>query len=604
MERNLRRSPSRLAALSEMKRNRSPGRPKSPARKKSPARTKSPARKSPARKSPSRKTSKSPSRKKAPAVKNIISEAIVSLDRYSPSPRREVLKISPDIEDKSGIQPVTEDLVDIRNSRSRERSRTVEEIRLSSTRTLISGSNYSVESSSGGITRRSARIKSSSEKLDGFKKDIEEEVQKILKSNHVTSSDYITRPAAPQEFGGIFGALFLILFLPTFVLALQLSCVNKDKCKLFDFLVSTNWKFYLDPYASAWFTGFVIWQILLSVIPLHKKVDGLPPKNDSLEYRCSGIVNALLSLCVIGALQYFKYPVTIIVSKTVPLLITSIIFGFLVSLALFIKGGRPGVIEINYGKNDSKIYAFWAGREINPRFGFFDVKQTLIRIAVVGALIYNTAVILRATDNKHWSSYPPTILLLVGLQMFTLFDFLVFEEKFLSSFLMQHEGTGYMVVTGCFVFPFFVTIISKFLLLNSIELNVYYLVAFAVLYFFAYLIYRLSSNQKSNFRRNPLNPSLTHLENLPTIIPGKKLLCGGWWGIVRHPNYLGLILMYWTLASSAGIVHVAPYAVALASTVILVHRAIRVSERCKALYSNSWDRYTQKVKNYLVPRVF
>lgn len=98
--------------------------------------------------------------------------------------------------------------------------------------------------------------------------------------------------------------------------------------------------------------------------------------------------------------------------------------------------------------------------------------------------------------------------------------------------------------------------------------------------------------------------SILDLEAIPTVVAGKKLLCGGWWGIVRNPNYLGLILMYWILAISAGISHMAPYAVALASTLVLVHRAIRNSWRCKTIYTNSWDRYTQKVKYYLVPRVF
>lgn len=93
------------------------------------------------------------------------------------------------------------------------------------------------------------------------------------------------------------------------------------------------------------------------------------------------------------------------------------------------------------------------------------------------------------------------------------------------------------------------------------------------------------------------------LESIPTL-GGKKLLVGGWWRFVRHPNYLGLILMYWILAVSVGTSHWAPYAVALAATFILIHRAIRNSARSKITYSNSWDRYTQKVKYYLIPRVF
>lgn len=33
---------------------------------------------------------------------------------------------------------------------------------------------------------------------------------------------------------------------------------------------------------------------------------------------------------------------------------------------------------------------------------------------------------------------------------------------------------------------------------------------------------------------------------------GKKLLVSGWWGWVRHPNYLGDIILHWAWAATAG----------------------------------------------------
>ncbi len=33
------------------------------------------------------------------------------------------------------------------------------------------------------------------------------------------------------------------------------------------------------------------------------------------------------------------------------------------------------------------------------------------------------------------------------------------------------------------------------------------------------------------------------LESMATLVPGSRLLISGWWGYVRHPNYLGDILM-------------------------------------------------------------
>lgn len=45
---------------------------------------------------------------------------------------------------------------------------------------------------------------------------------------------------------------------------------------------------------------------------------------------------------------------------------------------------------------------------------------------------------------------------------------------------------------------------------------------------------------------------LTALETIPGT-SGHRLLAGGWWGICRHPNYLGdlIIALAWTLPCGA-----------------------------------------------------
>jgi steroid 5-alpha reductase family enzyme len=82
------------------------------------------------------------------------------------------------------------------------------------------------------------------------------------------------------------------------------------------------------------------------------------------------------------------------------------------------------------------------------------------------------------------------------------------------------------------------------------------------------LINRLSNNQKYRFRKNPMDPAVSRklplliifnplieyildLETLPTA-RGKKLLVSGWWGLVRHPNYLGDILTQISFGLIAG----------------------------------------------------
>ena len=66
------------------------------------------------------------------------------------------------------------------------------------------------------------------------------------------------------------------------------------------------------------------------------------------------------------------------------------------------------------------------------------------------------------------------------------------------------------------------------------------------------LIYRSSETQRCEFAKDPANPTLAHLETVTTA-GNKKLIVSGWWGLVRHPNYLGEILIQWSWVLPAGL---------------------------------------------------
>ncbi|CAG2063701.1 unnamed protein product, partial [Timema podura] len=85
---------------------------------------------------------------------------------------------------------------------------------------------------------------------------------------------------------------------------------------------------------------------------------------------------------------------------------------------------------------------------------------------------------------------------------------------------------------------------------------------------------------------------------------GKKLLVSSWWGWLRHPNYLGDILIHWAWGLTCGWPIVLPYFLAIATTMLLVHRAVRDDIRCKQRYGTAWDRYCSRVKYRILPHVF
>lgn len=91
------------------------------------------------------------------------------------------------------------------------------------------------------------------------------------------------------------------------------------------------------------------------------------------------------------------------------------------------------------------------------------------------------------------------------------------------------------------------------------------------------------------------------LETIPTTT-GKKLLVSGFWGVVRHPNYLGDIIMNLSIVP---LVCCAPPVITLYSIILLlIHRSVRDNGRCKEKYGNAWERYCNKVQYVLIPKIY
>lgn len=93
------------------------------------------------------------------------------------------------------------------------------------------------------------------------------------------------------------------------------------------------------------------------------------------------------------------------------------------------------------------------------------------------------------------------------------------------------------------------------------------------------------------------------METIPTS-RGKKLMLSGLWGYVRHPNYLGDIIMHWSFAGLSLAIDVIPYYVAICCTLTLVYRAVRDNRRCRARYGYAWEQYCSRVKYMILKYIF
>lgn len=217
-------------------------------------------------------------------------------------------------------------------------------------------------------------------------------------------------------------------------------------------------------------------------------------------------------------------------------------------------------------------------------------------------------------------NFNPTLLVVGTLQIIYAADFLIFESALLTTYEMQYDSIGYMKTVLCF--PFSPALITKYVYDYGVRLPAWELVAAVLIFAIGYVLYRGSNLQKNAFRQNPYSPALSRkyifeyifkqdfqaqmfysvdLESIPTS-QGKKLIVSGYWGFVRHPNYLGDILMWLSLAL---FVSTAPPSILCYSDILfLLDRAQKDGKRCKKRYGTAWDRYCQRVKYVLIPKVY
>ncbi|KAI0209041.1 hypothetical protein LSAT2_006299 [Lamellibrachia satsuma] len=117
------------------------------------------------------------------------------------------------------------------------------------------------------------------------------------------------------------------------------------------------------------------------------------------------------------------------------------------------------------------------------------------------------------------------------------------REAVLTTMDIVHDGFGYMLAFGDLVWvPFLYNLPARFLLEHPQHWSYFSLLVILLIHVAGYTIFRASNLQKNNFRTNPKDPSLAHLKTLSTS-RGTKLIVSGWWGLCRHPNYLGDLIM-------------------------------------------------------------
>lgn len=250
----------------------------------------------------------------------------------------------------------------------------------------------------------------------------------------------------------------------------------------------------------------------------------------------------------------------------------------------------------------------YLGRLDNPQWlgGRVDAKMYLY---LAGAVMLELNVL--SFTAHHLALHPddpsPGVLLYAALFTFFVSEYLNFERVHLYTYDFFAERVGFKLGWGCLVFyPFFYCIgLWSVAERPNPHTPLPLLVLYGVIFFSGWALSRGANLQKFLFKTQPGAKLFGVLAPVAVESGDKKLLCSGFWGLSRHINYLGEILMATGLALALGYPgDPLPWLYPLYYVALLVPRQIQDDKRCAEKYGALWEEYCRRVPYRIVPGLY
>lgn len=119
-----------------------------------------------------------------------------------------------------------------------------------------------------------------------------------------------------------------------------------------------------------------------------------------------------------------------------------------------------------------------------------------------------------------------------------------------------------------------------------------------------YVVFRGANLQKHEFRANAQALVCGKKPEYIATARGTRLLTSGFWGIARHLNYTGDLMMALAWCLTTGFAHPLPYSYIAYFTILLVHREWRDDAMCRKKYGKDWEAYCRKARWRMLPGIY
>ncbi|CCM01906.1 uncharacterized protein FIBRA_03977 [Fibroporia radiculosa] len=431
------------------------------------------------------------------------------------------------------------------------------------------------------------------------------------------------------EFFGPPGALFVTLSVPITTYALYFSCSEAtggcppaiSTPAILDVLGDWSWwKNLWDTEATliylCWYAFCVVaWYILpgdwVEGVPLRTGGKKKYKINGKLthSWRCIDLMFSVAFSTFLLALgltsgYIWRYGIesfTFIYDKWVGFVTAALLMSLVQGIACYIASFRDGALLALGGNTGNIIYDFFIGRELNPSIGAFDVKTfNELRPGLILWVIIDISMACEQAVRRG-GSITDSMILVFLFHFWYVADSLYNEPAILTTMDITTDGFGFMLSVGDLAWvPFVYSLQARYLVFRQVELGSMWTAVVVAVNLLGYYIFRSANGEKNDFRngRNPKSLKFMTTER------GTKLLISGWWGLSRHPNYMGDLIMALAWSLPTGIETPITYFYVMYFTVLLIHRQIRDDENCEKKYGKDWHKYTQLVPYRIIPYVY
>lgn len=317
-----------------------------------------------------------------------------------------------------------------------------------------------------------------------------------------------------------------------------------------------------------------------------------------LHYLCNGLFALTLLVALLGFGAYMNFiSATVISDRGFELLSTTFIFSVLVTSALYVAGcrSRNKSSSLKPHVTGNLMHDWWFGIQLNPQFMAIDLKFFFVRAGMMGWLLINLSVLAKSIQDGTLCRS------MILYQLFCaayILDYFIYEEYMTSTWDIIAERLGFMLVFGDLVWiPFTFSIQGWWLLHNQVELPTATVIANCIIFLIGYMVFRGANKQKHVFKKNPK----IHIWGKPPKVIGGKLLASGYWGMARHCNYLGDLLLALSFSLPCGTSSLVPYFYPIYLVILLIWRERRDEARCAAKYREIWVEYCRLVPWRILP---